>query len=440
MPHTQAKLAHLYSIDPSSTDDKGLAVCYALYNLETKVIGQPVFQNWERKALDKEICEILARTRKLGTTTLLAVDVPVVTPHKFVLDYISSKPQDYPFDVQPFATRPCDHALRSLQSRVNRRVNRKPDLKTLTDMIGALCNWKEPYSESNPSKNWQNQPFQHSRSCEGVSVMIFFTAPHQPIMRVFRQVLEDNANIEKGCDLRLMPPVNDVSGIPTSLDACVGLFLGLIIVVLVGHVLHFRVFDRDGNVVVNTDEKRLTEQALLIEDLKYQLESLWPPHKLTECEKLRVIAAVTSIIGHTPRISYSPQEAEQLNLSCLYVLESHPAVAMGFWTRDKKLSEVPKYKRQITPSFHKLVKEVKELAKELHEVDFVNIDDDDQLDACVGLLNLLDLVTGKGDWFGTSASGYFLVPQLEILGGKLFSKVWEVAEASVRQANQQQGC
>ena len=102
-------------------------------------------------------------------------------------------------------------------------------------------------------------------------------------------------------DLRLMSSVTDVSDIPT-----VG--LSLIIVAVVDHVLHFRIFDGDGKMVVDTDEKRLTEQAQQIEDLRKQpqqiedlrkqLESLWPPHELTKSERARIIAAATSIVDH----------------------------------------------------------------------------------------------------------------------------------------------
>ena len=95
----------------------------------------------------------------------------------------------------------------------------------------------------------------------------------------------------KGFDLRLMSSLNDVSGIPTEGK-------NLIIVAAVNNVLHFRIFDGDGKVVVDTDEKRLTEQARQIEDLRKQLESLWPPHELTRSDKGRVITAVTSIVGH----------------------------------------------------------------------------------------------------------------------------------------------
>jgi len=95
-------------------------------------------------------------------------------------------------------------------------------------------------------------------------------------------------------DLRLMSPVNDVSGIPTAGK-------NLTIVAVVDNVLHFRIFDRDGKVVVDTDEKKLTEHAQQIEDLRKQVESLRPPHELTRVEAVGVIAAATSIVGHTPR-------------------------------------------------------------------------------------------------------------------------------------------
>ena len=89
-----------------------------------------------------------------------------------------------------------------------------------------------------------------------------------------------------------MSSMNDPSGIPTGGK-------GLIIVASVDNVLHIRIFGGDGKVVVDTDEKWLTEQARQIEDLRKRLESLWPPHELTKSEKSRVITAVTSIVGHT---------------------------------------------------------------------------------------------------------------------------------------------
>jgi hypothetical protein len=95
------------------------------------------------------------------------------------------------------------------------------------------------------------------------------------------------------CELRLMPLVNDLCGIPAKGK-------DLVVVAAVDGVLHIRVFDADGKVAVDTDEKRLTDQARNTADLRKELETLGPPHELTIGEKGRVISAVTSIVGYTP--------------------------------------------------------------------------------------------------------------------------------------------
>ena len=90
-------------------------------------------------------------------------------------------------------------------------------------------------------------------------------------------------------DLKLMP---DVGSIPEHGK-------NLLIVAAMKDVLHFRFFDGVGLQTVDTDEKRLAEQAGPIENLRKQLRGLWPPHVLTESDKDRVITAVTSIVGYS---------------------------------------------------------------------------------------------------------------------------------------------
>ncbi|MBV8266649.1 MAG: tetratricopeptide repeat protein [Planctomycetaceae bacterium] len=121
-------------------------------------------------------------------------------------------------------------------------------------------------------------------------------AKPQEVREAMALALDDwawRANSADGFDLRLMSSLNDVSGIPTAGK-------NLIIVAAVDNVLHFRIFDGDGKVVVDTDEKRLTEQARQIEALRMQLESLRPPNELSRSDKGPVITAITSIVGHTP--------------------------------------------------------------------------------------------------------------------------------------------
>jgi AAA domain len=97
--------------------------------------------------------------------------------------------------------------------------------------------------------------------------------------------------LTKGCDLNLISSATDVFD-----RAIVG--KNLMIVTAVDGVLHFRMFDGHGKVVVDTDENSLSGQASKIETFKLQLASLWPPHPLSSNEKRQVIAAAASILGH----------------------------------------------------------------------------------------------------------------------------------------------
>ncbi len=96
-----------------------------------------------------------------------------------------------------------------------------------------------------------------------------------------------------GYDLQLMSSVKDVSAIPIAGKK-------LIILALVAQNLYFRIFDGDGNMVVDTDATRLTEKVEPIEDFRRQLETLWPLSELTEIDRIRVNAAVASIVDFPP--------------------------------------------------------------------------------------------------------------------------------------------
>ena len=91
-----------------------------------------------------------------------------------------------------------------------------------------------------------------------------------------------------------MSSVKDVGVIPTAGKR-------QIIVARVDQILHFRIFDGKGKMVVDTDTNRLNEKADSIEDLRRKLETLWPPAEPTESEKTRVKAAITSIANFTPQ-------------------------------------------------------------------------------------------------------------------------------------------
>jgi serine/threonine protein kinase len=125
--------------------------------------------------------------------------------------------------------------------------------------------------------------------------------PSDGTCEVVARVLSENPRktaswsviVSSGCGLRLMSSLKDVSDVPRGGK-------NQIIVAAVNGVLHFRIFDRVGNLVVDTDEKSQPAKARQIEDLRRQLVGLWPPYELTRAEKGRVIRAVTSIVGYDP--------------------------------------------------------------------------------------------------------------------------------------------
>lgn len=130
---------------------------------------------------------------------------------------------------------------------------------------------------------------------------------------------------------------------------------------------------------------------------------------------------------------------------------------MGFWRADgcfeHTLATIPRYKGSlkgtdyddmtseekssiIGANLTALAENVNAMAMSSHglgmgETAVTN----DRLDAFIGLLNLHDLVTDCGDWFGTAASGHSLVARLAMLEGKLFSEEWQRAEEKVRRTN-----
>ncbi len=104
-------------------------------------------------------------------------------------------------------------------------------------------------------------------------------------------------------DVRLIPTAKDVRDIPTGCK-------GVIIVASVDNVLHFRIFDRDGKLVVETNEKRLPEQARQIDQLRKQLE-FWRDRP-EPIDKRSVIWAVTSIVDQAQLIPLRGRKVEYI--------------------------------------------------------------------------------------------------------------------------------
>jgi hypothetical protein len=103
--------------------------------------------------------------------------------------------------------------------------------------------------------------------------------------------------VQGGFDLRLVS-WGDRSGVPRSGKK-------LVIIGIDGNdLLHIRVFDAGGKRVMDTDETRLSTQAVAILTLKQQLSGLSPPQVVTGAKKARVMRKVTLIAVGT---SQDPQ-------------------------------------------------------------------------------------------------------------------------------------
>ena len=87
-----------------------------------------------------------------------------------------------------------------------------------------------------------------------------------------------------------MPNVNDLSALPAAGKR-------LIIVADVNHALHLRMFDVEGKMVLDSDAKRFT--STWVDYLQQLVPTLWPPHELTQIERISVINAVRMLAGST---------------------------------------------------------------------------------------------------------------------------------------------
>ena len=122
-------------------------------------------------------------------------------------------------------------------------------------------------------------------------------ADHRPADEIVKEIeaalataAEPGLGYAGSGELRLMPNVNDLSVLPSAGKR-------LFIVADVDHVLHLRMFDLEGKMVLDSDAKRFTHTS--VEYLKQLVSTLWPPHELTEIEKISVLNAVRDLAGRS---------------------------------------------------------------------------------------------------------------------------------------------
>lgn len=309
----------LFSADPGSAK-KGWAVADCTFEDGPDVLT--------RRIGISHLAAFAAEVRSAAQKShvLLSLDAPVrvfgglQTPSSFEPAGTAEGGRAWPFNVNPFSQRPCEHALSSKPTVVNGSLA-APEL---AQIVAELCGWDPEFRKpGNPS---------FADSHEGVSVLGYMGAPHAPVVRTF-------------------------------LDA-------------------------------------LNREAMSI----------------------------------GVRIGYDPAP-ELREVGCITVLETHPAVALGFYAAQgaegfpppiRQYKPMPRYRTGLMALVPAVIRQLRvhDKVAELHPTDT-----DDEFDALVGLLNLLDQAAGTGDLFGTVRDGYFLVPRRK--GTRTYQQVWETAAAAI---------
>jgi multidrug efflux pump subunit AcrA (membrane-fusion protein) len=130
-------------------------------------------------------------------------------------------------------------------------------------------------------------------SSQGMSPV--YVVDRTDIVRIFIDIPEADANYVHGCDLILMGPVKEAKELPIS-------GRDMIVLARVGNVMHFRIFNSEGERAVDIDEKHLADRAPQLTALKSFLDGKWDHLPISPLDKDKVVTALTGIFGreHVP--------------------------------------------------------------------------------------------------------------------------------------------
>lgn len=104
----------------------------------------------------------------------------------------------------------------------------------------------------------------------------------------------------------------------------------LVVMAQIEDVLHFRLFDENGIIVVDTDETKLPTRAGLIADLRKQVGNLWADHVITGEEHYQIITTVAEILSQIPPGSFELGMGKIRRLgSAFYLLTYSPEDNLG---------------------------------------------------------------------------------------------------------------
>jgi heparan-alpha-glucosaminide N-acetyltransferase len=95
-------------------------------------------------------------------------------------------------------------------------------------------------------------------------------------------------------DVKVLAPTNDLVILPKEGK-------NQVVVADINHVLHIRIFDGDGKMVVDKDETRFPDQAQQLAELRQWIESIAPGQELTPGQKGLILDRIAPFIGHRLR-------------------------------------------------------------------------------------------------------------------------------------------
>jgi hypothetical protein len=135
----------------------------------------------------------------------------------------------------------------------------------------------------------------------------------------------------------------------------------LVVVARIKQVLHFRVFDGEGQMVVDTNETRLKDRQREVQELRKQLDGSWASQQLKADETNRLIDAVTSVVGHP-----QPQRYQSIRDYLLVIATREPVRA--------HFLKMPAITRELSRNFDPLQQLLSDAAFGDREVEVLDVD------------------------------------------------------------------
>ncbi len=154
----------------------------------------------------------------------------------------------------------------------------------------------EPGSASGPVRAHPARDLDAGRAPALASLAVAHSAAgHRPADEIVREIEAALATATKpgigyaaDGELRLMRNVTDLNALPSAGNR-------LFIVADVNHALYLRMFDLEGKMVLDSPAKRFTNTW--VDYIQQLLPTRWPPHELTEIDKISIMNAVRNLVG-----------------------------------------------------------------------------------------------------------------------------------------------